>query len=154
MRVEKELDELDWKILRLLEENGRLSFAELGRRVNLSVPAVAARVRNMEDAEIITGYHAKINLLKVGLPVLVFVQVWVPVEKYPSFKRLVGDMDGVVEWHHVTGDASFILKIVLPSVSDLEAVVTKLSRYGQTASSIVMSSNEFSRINANYLPNS
>jgi len=142
MRVEKELDELDWKILRLLMENGRLSFAEIGRRVNLSVPAVAARVRSIEDAEIITGYHAKINLPKVGLPVLVFVQVWVPAEKYPSFKQLIGGMDGAIEWHHVTGDASFILKIALPSVSHLEAVIVELSQYGQTASLVVMSSGE------------
>ena len=142
MRVEKELDELDWKILRLLMKNGRLSFAEIGRRVNLSVPAVAARVRSMEESGIITGYHAKINLPKVGLPVLIFVQAWVPAEKYPSFKQLIGGMDGVIEWHHVTGDASFILKIALPSVSHLEAVIAELSQYGQTASSIVMSSGD------------
>ncbi len=142
MSAEKELDELDWKILRLLVENGRLPFAEIGRRVNLSVPAVAARVRRMEEAEIIAGYHAKINLPKVGLPVLIFVQVWVPVEKYPSFKELIGGMDGVVEWHHVTGDASFVLKIALPSVSHLEAVIVEFSQYGQTASLVVMSSGE------------
>ncbi len=142
MSAEKELDELDWKILRLLVENGRLSFAEIGRRVNLSVPAVAARVRSMEEAEIIAGYHAKINLPKVGLPVLIFVQVWVPVEKYPSFKELINGMDGVVEWHHVTGDASFVLKIALPSVSHLEAVIVEFSQYGQTASLVVMSSGE------------
>jgi len=142
MSAEKELDELDWKILRLLGKNGRLPFAEIGRRVNLSVPAVAARVRRMEEAEIIAGYHAKINLPKVGLPVLIFVQVWVPVEKYPSFKELINGMDGVVEWHHVTGDASFVLKIALPSVSHLEAVIVEFSQYGQTASLVVMSSGE------------
>ena len=140
MSAEKELDELDWKILRLLGENGRLSFAELGRHINLSVPAVAARVRNMEQAGVIEGYHAQINLPKIGLPVLVFVQVWVPVEKYPSFKELISGMDGVIEWHHVTGDASFILKIALPSVSHLEAIIVELSQYGQTESSVVMSS--------------
>ncbi len=140
--VEKQIDKVDLEILELLRANGRYSFAEIGRRVHLSVPAVAARVRRMEQVGIIEGYHAKINFEQLGLPILVFIQVWVPVEKYPPFKRLVSNMQGVVEWHHVTGDASYILKILLPSVAHLEAIVSELSDYGQTRSSIVMSSGD------------
>lgn len=140
MALEVKLDHTDRKILGLLQENGRLSYAEIGRQVGLSLPAAAERVRRLESAGIITGYHAAIDPAKIGFPITVFIQVQVPVEQYPAFKAFVENLPEVVECHHVTGNEAFILKAILVAFEKLEALVAQLSRYGQTTSSVVMSS--------------
>jgi Lrp/AsnC family leucine-responsive transcriptional regulator len=65
-RSEKPLDAVDWRLLAELQSDGRLSFKELGRRVNLSAPAVAERVRRLEEAGVITGYRAEIDARQSG----------------------------------------------------------------------------------------
>ena len=72
---ERLLDDLGWKLLVALQENARLSFAELGRRVGLSTPAVAQRVRRMEDEGIIRAYRADVSPEKVGLPITAFIRM-------------------------------------------------------------------------------
>ena len=75
LEIVKLLDETGWRLLVELQENGRLSYKELGQRVGLSLPSVAERVRKMEEAGIITGYHAQINLTRVGFPVLSIIRL-------------------------------------------------------------------------------
>src|SRR2546430_9882831 len=74
-RSERDLDELDWRILDELQADGRLSFKELGRRVNLSSPAVGERVRRLEEAGVITGYHARVDPGRAGYPSSAFIQM-------------------------------------------------------------------------------
>jgi Lrp/AsnC family leucine-responsive transcriptional regulator len=143
---ETKLDHVDWQILELLQQNARLSYAEIGRRVGLSSPAAAERVRRVEEAGIIQGYHARINPAKIGRPVMVFIQARVPVERYAPFKDLVSGLSEIVECHHVTGNEAFILKAVLKSIAYLEPLVTQLSQYGQTTTSIVMSTQVQGRV--------
>jgi Lrp/AsnC family leucine-responsive transcriptional regulator len=69
------LDEIGWHILRELQENARITFAELGRRVGLSIPAVTERVRRLEDAGVITGYRVELDRTKVGLPITAFMRL-------------------------------------------------------------------------------
>src|SRR6266542_4039733 len=69
------LDHTGWRILCLLQNDGRLSFSEIGRQVGLTAPAVAERVRKLEDAGIITGYHAQVNPAKVGYPILAIIRI-------------------------------------------------------------------------------
>lgn len=71
----KLLDDVGWKILDELQQNARVSFAELGRRVRLSTPAVLERVRRMEETGIILGYHAQLDGAKVGLPITAFIRI-------------------------------------------------------------------------------
>src|SRR5215469_15168032 len=73
-----ELDPIAWKLIESLQHNARLSFAELGRKVGLSTPAVAERIHRLEDAGIITGYHASVNLAKLGVPIRVLVRLTIP----------------------------------------------------------------------------
>src|SRR5437868_5221525 len=72
---EKLLDDVGWQLLGLLQEDARLSFKELGQRVGLAPSSVAERIRRMEEAEILLGYHAEINLEKIGLPVVAFIRM-------------------------------------------------------------------------------
>ena len=136
----KLLDEVGWRILRALQEDGRLSFAELGRRVGLSLPAVAERVRRLEEAGIITGYRAEVNLAKIGLTIMAFIRMYTPRDQYPALIALLNRLPQALECHHLTGSESFIIKIAVTSMADLENLIGQLSAYGQTTASIVLSS--------------
>lgn len=136
----KLLDEVGWRLLLELQRDARLSFAELGRRVGLSLPAVAERVRRLEEAGIITGYHAQVSLPRIGLPVMAFIRITTTNDRYPAITTLAGNLPQVLECYHLTGTDSFILKVVAASIPDLEGLIAQLSGYGQTATSIVLSS--------------
>ena len=140
LNSKKLLDEVGWRILRELQLDARLSFAELGRRVGLSLPAVAERVRRMEEAEIIAGYHAALNPEKIGLPVMAFIRITTSGENYASIIALARTLPEIIECHHLTGTDSFIMKVVTASISHLEQLIGHLSTFGQTATSIVLSS--------------
>jgi Lrp/AsnC family leucine-responsive transcriptional regulator len=74
-RSEKPLDDVDWRLLEALQADGRLSFKELGRRINLSAPAVAERVRRLEETGVITGYRADVDARRAGQPLQAFVEM-------------------------------------------------------------------------------
>ncbi|GHO47071.1 Lrp/AsnC family transcriptional regulator [Ktedonospora formicarum] len=134
------LDEIGWNILRELQQEARLSFHELGRRVGLSAPAVAERVRKMEDAGIILGYGAKVNPQKVGLPITAVIRITTLKMPLPQGTDLVSAFPELLECHRVTGTDSYHLKVIVSSVSHLEQVVNRLVPYGEPATSIVLSS--------------
>ncbi|HEY9632980.1 MAG TPA: Lrp/AsnC family transcriptional regulator [Coleofasciculaceae cyanobacterium] len=136
---EKLLDDTGWQLLQALQADARLSFAELGRMVGLSPPAVAERVRRMEDAGIIMGYRAEVNPEKIGLPLTALIALTTTPQQYPQVIALINDLPEVLECHHVTGNGSFSIKAIASSISHLESLIEQLSRYGQTSTSIVLS---------------
>ena len=138
--VEKLLDQTSKHLLNLLQTNARLSYSELGRQVGLSVTAVIDRVRRLEDAGLITGYHTNLAREKLGLSVLAFIRLKTMPEHYPNVLRLVETLPAVLECHHVTGEESFVMKIVVATVGELEPLIEQISRFGPTSTSIVMSS--------------
>ncbi|QQS45011.1 MAG: Lrp/AsnC family transcriptional regulator [Acidobacteriota bacterium] len=140
LETEKLMDEKGWRILEELQSNARISFSALGRRVGLSVPAVTERVRKMEDAGIITGYHAVVNAEKVGYPIIAFIRMSVSGDVSSKITSLIEPMPEVIECHKGTGGDSFIIKIRVTSVHHLEKVIEKLLPYGTTSTSIVLSS--------------
>ncbi len=137
---ERLLDRTGLKILRALQENARLSFSEPGRRVALSPPAVAERMRKMEEAGIIAGYHARVEPDKVGLPVMAFILLKTRAEKYPDIISLARSVPDILECHHVSGSESFVIKVVASSIPHLEALIEKLSPFGETSTLIALSS--------------
>ena len=136
--IEKLLDHVGLELLRLLQENARLVYSELGKRVGLSAPGVADRIRRMEDAGIITGYRAEVNPESVGLPIMAFVRIVTPHEQ--RLITLIQDIREVYECHRVLGEDSLILKVRVTSVDHLERLVDHLGTYGQTTTSLVTSS--------------
>jgi len=133
------LDEIGWKILSELQQNARIAFAELGRRVGLSTPAVTERVHKMEDAGIIVGYRAQIDPAKVGLPILAFINVKVSGENLGHFMDLAAKRPEVLECHRVTGAESFLLKTAVADVVHLERLLDALMPYVATTTSMVLS---------------
>ena len=139
-RSEKLLDQIGWKLLHELQLNGRLSYAELGRRVGLTTPAVVERVRRMEEARIILGYHADIDPMKIGMPITAFIRMSVVGDVFAKITNVVKNSPEVVECHRGTGADSFIMKVNVRSVEHLEALIDRLTPWGTTSTSIVLSS--------------
>src|SRR5207245_4011017 len=136
---ERLLDETGWHILEALQENARLSFSELGQRVGLSSPAVAERVRRMEDAGIIMGYRAEVNTAKIGYPITAIIRVSnSPGERCTRLTASTQEIPEVLECHRVTGSDSLIMKVMASSVEHLEALIDRLSEYGLLTTSIVL----------------
>jgi len=139
--IEGIFDEIDWNILQLLQADARVSFAELGRRVGLSPPSAAERVRRLEDMNVILGYHARINPSQLGLKMFVFIEMQVRRADYPRFQKAVTQLTWILECHHVAGRASFLLKAAVPDAAGLELLIGHLSQFGETNTSLVLSSN-------------
>ncbi len=139
MNTYDSLDARDWQLLKLLQENARMTFAELGRKVKLTAPAVAERVRRMEDLGVIRGYTARVDLKAIGRPLKVILRVHVPPKDYPRFLKQVQGLTSVEECHHVTGGEAFVLKAAIPDVGDLEKLIEKFSAFGPTVTSVVLS---------------
>ena len=140
------IDSIDWKILKELQENARISFAELGRRVGLTTPAVIERIRKMEDSKIINGYRVEIDTAKVGLPITAFIRMSISGVDYSKIIEAVVNSKEVLECHRGTGNDSFIMKVAVSDVEHLQSLIDKLVPYGITTTSIVLSSPVKSRV--------
>ncbi|MGA3133261.1 MAG: Lrp/AsnC family transcriptional regulator [Terracidiphilus sp.] len=140
LEITKLLDPIGWRILAELQEDARMQFVELGKRVGLSTPAVIERVRRMEEAGIIAGYRVEINRNKVGLPVCAFIRVRVIGDFIPRTAAAVRQMPEVFECHRIAGEDTFLLKVCVASAEALEKTVDKLTPYVATTTMLVFSS--------------
>jgi Lrp/AsnC family leucine-responsive transcriptional regulator len=136
---EKLLDDIGWRLLEELQEDARLSYTELGRRVGLSTPAVMERIHKMEDAGIILGYRAEVNPEKVGFQVTAFIRVGLEHGVVSRLESLFKEIPEIIECHRVTGDDSLIMKVHVTSIAHLESVIQRIMPYGMPATSIVLS---------------
>jgi len=130
------LDAHDTRILAELQNDARLTMAELGRRVHLSQPAVTERVKKLEAAGVISGYRATVNLGKLGYGIRAIIRVGRA--DYARVVELVQQTPECVNAYNVTGDDSWILEIAVIDVSHLDAVVTKFCILTETATSIIL----------------
>ena len=133
------LDNIGWHILQELQENARMPFAKLGSRVGLSTPAVAERVRNLEDAGIIRGYRTEVDPTACGYNVLAFIRVNVAGDKLLHFVELAKTRPEVLECHRVTGAESFIIKMAVTDMNHLESAIDSLMPYVATTTSMILS---------------
>lgn len=137
-----ELDAIAWKMLESLQHNARISFAELGRKVGLSTPAVAERVHRLEEAGIITGYHASLNLARIGLSIRVLVRLTIPGGEVQTTRALAAmkELPEISRCHRITGAESFVIEADVVSIRHLEALIDRFSALGATSTSTVLSS--------------
>jgi Lrp/AsnC family leucine-responsive transcriptional regulator len=137
-----ELDAIAWKILESLQQNARLSFAELGRKAGLSTPAAAERVRRLEEAGIITGYHASVDTAKLGIPIRVLVRLTIPGGDIQISRTVtaIKELSEISRCHRITGAESFVIEADVVSIRHLEALIDRLSTLGATSTSTVLSS--------------
>ncbi len=137
--IESELDDTGRMILSALQSEGRMPFSELGRRVGLSAPAVAERLRRMEDVGLITGYRAMVDRRVLGWGVTAFLRLTCAGDKYQAVRRLALDLPEVIDCHHVTGEDCFFIKLAVADVAHLERAIDRFRAIGQTISSVALS---------------
>ena len=138
-QYEKLLDQIGLKILSVLQENARMPLSRIGNKVGLSAPAVAERMRKLEEAGVIKGYHARIAPEAIGRSVSAFIKLTTDSRNYTAVKTLAAEMHQINSCYHITGDASFIIHVLVEDIPALESVVDRLSPFGQTQTSIVLS---------------
>jgi len=125
------IDDLDRAILKILQEEGRISHVELAGRVNLSPPAVHGRIKRLEQRGLISQYVALLNREALGYDMLCFINVSLQLhqfEKIEQFKESIRQMPEVLECHHLTGEYDYLLKVVVRNRKELQQfVVNKLT---------------------------
>jgi Lrp/AsnC family transcriptional regulator, leucine-responsive regulatory protein len=133
----KVLDELDRRILTEIRHDARVSLAALGRRVNLSAPAVAERLQRLERSGVITGYRADVDPRALGYELLAIVRVKPAARQLPTIPELAEQIPEIAECLRVTGEDCFIMRVHLRSIDDLGGLLDRFLIFGETTTSLV-----------------
>ena len=140
------LDDFHWKIIQELQKDARITNVEIGKRIGLSSPAVAERVKKLEEEGYIKGYRTVVDYDKLGLSVRVFIHYKATKITHAEMIKIVDKMPEVIEWHAITGSHCSMLKVVVASTKELESLIEKLQEFGETSTSIILSSNTTPKI--------
>ncbi len=133
------IDSLNWKILKCLQSNARQSNAEIGRQVGISSPAVSERIKKMEDAGLIRGYHAHIAPIEVGYQLKAIITLRAFMGMLKPFLEKVKTYDEVLNCYRITGNENIVMEVVLKNQKHLESFIDQLITYGETKTQIVLS---------------
>ncbi|WP_092468332.1 Lrp/AsnC family transcriptional regulator [Winogradskyella thalassocola] len=133
------IDNLNWKILKCLQQNARMSNAEIGRRVGITSPAVSERIKKMEDAEIIQGYTTFVSPFEAGYQLKALITLRAFMGMLKPFLEKVKTYDEVVNCYRITGNENIVMEVVLKNQKHLEVFIDQLISYGETKTQIVLS---------------
>jgi Lrp/AsnC family leucine-responsive transcriptional regulator len=134
------MDQIDKKILNMLQANARVSLKEMSAACYISSPAIAARISKMEDTGIITGYHTSIDREKLDYHVKAFIMVQLEPSQKSEFYPYVQSIPNVIECNCVTGEYSEVMEVVFPSTGALDDFINEIQRrFGKTSTQIVFS---------------
>lgn len=133
------MDEIDKKIITLLQSNARTPLKNLAEHVFLSSPAVSARIERLEREHIISGYEAKVDQMKLGYHITAFVNLEIIPAQKDEFYPFVQACPNVIECNCVTGDFSMLIKVAFPDTMELDTFIGKLQKFGRTSTQIVFS---------------
>ncbi|MCH8619427.1 Lrp/AsnC family transcriptional regulator [Undibacterium sp. TS12] len=134
-----DIDTKSWKILAALQRDARISLKALAEETGLSMPATSERLKKLEETGVISAYRAEVNAEAVGLDVMAIVGITVPQPQKASLIAHLKSLPEVIECLHVTGQDSFLLRVVSRNIRHLENFVGNINHYGETRTSIVMS---------------
>ena len=134
------VDDVNRRLLLELQDDARLSLAELGRRVGLSAPAVGERLQRLQEAGAVRGYRAELDPGALGFPLGVIIRVRPAAGELHKVAELARQTPEVVECHRITGEDCFVMKLHLRDVEHMEEVIDRFLLHGQTTTSIVQSS--------------
>lgn len=133
------LDATDARILVVLAVDGRIPMSELARRIGLSAPSAAERVRRLEEAGVIEGYEARINPAAVGFGLSAYLRIRPVPGQLARTTELVADIPQIVECDRVTGEDCLVARVHVRSVAELEEVIDRIVPYAMTNTSIIQS---------------
>ncbi|MCX2678461.1 Lrp/AsnC family transcriptional regulator [Galbibacter sp. EGI 63066] len=132
-------DKLNWDILKLLQQNARYTNAEIGRKIGLSSPAVAERIKKLEDLGVINGYRAEVSHIETGYQLKAFVSLRAFMGKLKPFLEKVVEFKEVLNCYRITGNENLLMEVVLSDQFHLEEFIDKLITYGEVRTHIVLS---------------
>ncbi len=133
------MDKIDYKIISLLQKNGRAPLKQLASEVYLSSPATASRIERLEEDGIISGYTAQINHKKLGYPIIAFVNLELQPNQKPTFYPFICNHPNVLECNCVTGHYSIMIKVAFESTEMLDTFIGQIQQFGMTETQIVFS---------------
>lgn len=133
-------DALDQQILELLQKNGRMTVKEIAYTVSLTAPAVSERIKKLEKEGLIEGYTAIINPEKIGRTIHALISVSVTPKDRNDFISMITEEEAVVQCHHVTGPYSYIIRVDAKAMPELERLITRFQKMGETSTQIILSS--------------
>ena len=133
------MDNIDRKILTLLQENARTPLKVIAEQVFLSSPAVSARIERLEAAGLITGYQAQLSAAAMGYQIKAFISLEIEPKQKPEFYPYVERCPNVMECNCVTGDYSMLLKVCFHTTQELDQFINQLDQFGRTRTQIVFS---------------
>jgi Lrp/AsnC family leucine-responsive transcriptional regulator len=133
------LDEVNVRLLTELHGNPRLSMSELARRVGMSAPAVTERVQRLERLGVIAGFRMDVDPAAIGMPVTAIVRIRPGPGQLPKITEAARNTPQVVECYRITGEDCFLMKIHGPTIGELEDILDRFLLFGQTTTSIVVS---------------
>jgi Lrp/AsnC family transcriptional regulator, leucine-responsive regulatory protein len=143
------IDEIDARILELLQQDGRIKRNQIAEEVGLSIPSVSERMRKLEERGVLAGYHAVLNPKRLHVDITAFVRAHVDgSEHYESFVEAISALAEVQELHSITGEGSHILKVRTRNTTTLEALLANIQRVPGvrgTQTSIVLTTHKETR---------
>ncbi len=132
-------DNIDKKIIEMLQKNARVSIKDIAKEVFLSSPAVSARIEYLEKSGIISGYHAQVNPMFLGYHIKAFINLEVEPSQKKEFYPFIQAIPNVIECNCVTGDYSMLIEVAYRSTVELDHFINVLQQFGRTKTLIVFS---------------
>jgi Lrp/AsnC family leucine-responsive transcriptional regulator len=132
------LDAVDHEILAILQTEGRLGVTEIGRRINLSQPAVSARIKRLEQSGIITGYRAVVDPARLGLTIHAVIRLRTTHARISACLDHFARLPEVTHVKRLTGEDCFLIEVHAPSAARLEGIVDGIARFGPVTTSLVL----------------
>jgi Lrp/AsnC family transcriptional regulator, leucine-responsive regulatory protein len=137
--VHELLDSYNCQILEHLQTEGRVSYNQLARRIGLSTPTIIERIRKLEDAGIIQGFTVRLDLEKLGYQAMALIEVKTNPTSYPKVLEFASHQKEIRECYFVTGDSSFVARVIMQDISELQSWIERLGMFGATRTSVVLS---------------
>jgi Lrp/AsnC family leucine-responsive transcriptional regulator len=134
--MNQKIDQYDKKILQLLQEDARMSHAEIGRQIHLSQPAVSERIKRLESSNIIRGYRADINPKALGYDITAMIRV--STQQGRPYAQYVADCPEIIDCYTVTGEDGAVMKVLATDVEHLQQIINALNAFGSTSTAIVL----------------
>ncbi len=131
------MDHIDREILQILQQNARTSLKTIAEKTFLSSPAVSARIEKLEKDNVITGYQAQVNPMKLGYHIIAFINLNVMPEDKQKFYKYAETIPNILECSSVTGEYSVMMKVAFESTMQLDQFLGQLQKFGKTSTQIV-----------------
>ncbi|MDF2889826.1 MAG: transcriptional regulator, AsnC family [Clostridia bacterium] len=134
------MDKLDIDLLKILQENARITISELSKKIALSRPSITERILRLQEKGIIEEFTARVSLNAINRGTILFIQLSSLKVSNSEFEQMIIENDDVLECHRVTGSTSYFIKAAVRDMSSMKALIDQLMPYGDINTSIVLES--------------